>query len=137
MYILTYTSECNMRFILRVILFYLFNGFIVWYSESMNREWSRWKNVRNNLKTHDIGHFHSRNGRFPLAFSCEKTVSDTTYLFVAAEMILFLLLSLKNHFYSHQINNNNKKYYGTFSFRVLFSLTMRNFSRWIISMSKQ
>ena len=131
------------------------------------------KGVRNNLKTHVIGYFLARNGRFPLAFSFEKTVctlchldgqflqnntpkpswvwfsqgledswvdqifppnegnSDTTYVFVAVEVILFLLLSVKNHFCSHQVKQQQEKYYWTFSFRV-FSLTMRNFSGWIV-----
>ena len=40
--------------------------------------------------------------------------SNTAYVFVAAEVILFLLLFLKNHFCSHQVNNNKKKFIERF-----------------------
>ena len=63
--------------------------------------------------------------------------SDTTYVFAAAEVILFLLLSAKNHFCFHQVKQQQEKHYWTFLFHVLFSLTMHNFSRWIVRMSKQ
>ena len=132
------------------------------------------KDVRNNLKTHVIGYFLARNGRFPLAFSWEKTVctlchldgqflqnntpkpswvwfsqgledswvdqifppnvgnSDTTYIYLAAEVIF--LLSLKKSFlFTSSQQLQQEKYYWTFSFRDLFFLSMRNFKTIAVS----